>query len=79
MILAVTRLLIMMTMLMMMMMMIELDGFTNNMLVGDQRGGGNDVEEIGFGTGRPSHDLEGNFSMISQPNSDSRLIGHICI
>ena len=51
----------MMTM-MMMMMMIELDGFTNNMLVGDQRGGGNDVEEIGFGTGRPSHDLDGNFS-----------------
>ena len=51
MILAVTRILIMMT------MMIELDGFTNNMLVGDQRGGGNDVEEIGFGTGRPSHDL----------------------
>ena len=63
MILAVTRILIMMTMLMMMMMMmIELDGFTNNMLVGDQRGGGNDVEEIGFGTGRPSHDLDGNFS-----------------
>ena len=57
MILAVTRILIMMT------MMIELDGFTNNMLVGDQRGGGNDVEEIGFGTGRPSHDLDGNFSM----------------
>ena len=51
----------MMTM-MMMMMMIELDGFTNNMLVGDQRGGGNDVEEIGFGTGSPSHDLDGNFS-----------------
>ena len=51
----------MMTM-MVMMMMIELDGFTNNMLVGDQRGGGNDVEEIGFGTGRPSHDLDGNFS-----------------
>ena len=50
----------MMTM-MVMMMMIELDGFTNNMLVGDQRGGGNDVEEIGFGTGRPSHDLDGNF------------------
>ena len=62
MILAVTRILIMMTMMMMMMMMIELDGFTNNMLVGDQRGGGNDVEEIGFGTGRPSHDLDGNFS-----------------
>ena len=61
MILAVTRILIMMTMLMMM-MMIELDGFTNNMLVGDQRGGGNDVEEIGFGTGSPSHDLDGNFS-----------------
>ena len=63
MILAVTRILIMMTMLMMMMMMmIELDGFTNNMLVGDQRGGGNDVEEIGFGTGSPRHDLDGNFS-----------------
>ena len=61
MILAVTRILVMMTM-MMMMMMIELDRFTNNMLVGDQRGGGNDVEEIGFGTGRPSHDLDGNFS-----------------
>ena len=61
MILAVTRILIMMTM-MVMMMMIELDGFTNNMLVGDQRGGGNDVEEIGFGTGSPSHDLDGNFS-----------------
>ena len=60
MILAVTRILIMMTM--MVLMMIELDGFTNNMLVGDQRGGGNDVEEIGFGTGRPSHDLDGNFS-----------------
>ena len=52
----------MMTM-MVMTMMIELDGFTNNMLVGDQRGGGNDVEEIGFGTGSPSHDLDGNFSM----------------
>ena len=39
------------------------DGLENNMLVGDQRGGGNDVEEIGFGTGRPSHDLDGNFSM----------------
>ena len=62
MILAVTRILIMMTMLMMMMIMIELDGFTNNMLVGDQRGGGNDVEEIGFGTGSPRHDLDGNFS-----------------
>ena len=49
-------------MMIMMTMMIELDGFRNNMLVGDQRGGGNDVEEIGFGTGRPSHDLDGNFS-----------------